>query len=183
LSKEACFTPLFGDNDTKIMLVAEAPSVRKNNVGSYVGGMLKDVPGKNLSSIRDFIKKHYNTTPYFTDLMKCGAEKQTREVKSRIFEIRTENCVKHYLLKEIRIIKPKILICLGWRSFSKLKKVQNEKIIPKNIKVINLLHYGSQANLPLTSQDKLNYIWPVQIGKLKDTNLRRLSFFRKHKHF
>ncbi len=185
IKTEACFTPLFGDLHTKIMLVAEAPSVKKKagekNVGPNIGGMLKNVTNANkaLSSIRDFIESHYKTVPHFTDLMKCGAEKQTREFKKNIFRIRTENCFKHYLVNEIRILKPNKIFCLGWLSFKKMKSAQKNNEISSKIKIIKLLHYGSQASINLTSQDKLNYIWPLQAGLLKNVSIKKLNFYRR----
>ena len=182
LKKESCFTPYLGNVGTKIMLVAEAPSVKRKNVGAHVAGLFENTENKSLNSIRNFVEKYFNTTPYFTDLMKCGVRKQTREEKKKIFGIRTEKCMKHYLLKEIKILQPEIILCLGYLAYTKLKEAKKNGKIDNHIKLRKLLHYGTQASWSLNAEDKLNYIWPLQLGKIPDAKLSNLSYFKKLKN-
>jgi hypothetical protein len=111
--------------------------------------------------------------------MKCGVHKQTREDKKAVFQIRTANCLEQFLLKEIQILEPEIILCVGKESHVALKQCQKSGRIKATIKLVPLIHYGKQAGLPLTSADKQNLIWPLQVGKLSREGMSELSFFKK----
>jgi uracil-DNA glycosylase len=167
--------PVLGDEDTKIMIVAEAPSFHKKyGVGPHVGGRIDDwikENDKDAGPLLSFVGKCFHTAPYFTDLMKCGLQKQSNSIKNAKFPMRTKNCVVKYLIEEIRIIKPEVILCVGKRAYDELIKYKDQY----NYKIIKLLHYGKQANLQLTSADKENIIWPLQCNKIsKDKAIKSL---------
>ena len=177
---EPICSPAFGDEKTRVMIVAEAPSKRKKTGGGpHVGGQFKDRDGAALRSLLNFVRKYYNTTPHFTDLMKCGVAKQTKELKNAVFPQRRKNCPTQFLLKEIQIIDPELILCLGRTSYDYLSNAKASRAISKNVKIINLIHYGSQANLPLNSKDKETIIWPLQLRKISGDEILNLSSIKK----
>jgi hypothetical protein len=102
--KEPIWTPRFGDDNTRVMIVAEAPS-KMAGLGLHVGGLLSGCSEDHRSplyKLRDFVKENYKTTPYFTDLVKCGAASQEKRVK-RILKKRAKTCVEALL----RVATPK----------------------------------------------------------------------------
>lgn len=175
IQEEAIWSPAFGDDNTNVMLIAEAPSVTGGK-GPHTGGKFEDF---GLQNLINFVKKYFNTTPHFTDLMKCGVSRQSAENKSRVFKLRKDNCFEKFLIREIEIIKPEFILCLGNSAFDAINKeiLKNDSRINKSTKVIKLVHYSKQANLQLTMKDKEDIIWPIQIGKLEKDNLRYLSIF------
>lgn len=181
IKNEPIWMPAFGDNGTKVMIVAEAPS-STGGKGPHIGGYIKDWEKENettVNSLFRYVRKFYNTIPYFTDLMKCGISRQSTEKKNKVFNKRTKYCADKFLIKEIEIITPEVILCVGKRAFDALNNYKDKY----NYELIQLIHYGRQANLPLTSEDKENIIWPLQSNKIsKDEigkNISKLSFIRK----
>jgi|SRR6267143_66254 len=180
---EPIWSPAFGDENTRVMIVAEAPSKRKKSGGGpHIAGRFKDFAEKGaLKSLLNFVIKYYHTTPYFTDLMKCGVAKQERDLKKAVFPIRTKNCSTLFLLKEIAIINPELILCTGKTSYDFLSGAKRDGLL-KNTKVreiINLLHYGNQAHLALNANDKETIIWPLQLGKIDFREVTDLSAIKK----
>lgn len=176
IKNEACHTGYFGDDNSKVMLIAEAPST-SGGKGVFRGGNTKNITRNKKSELYDlieFIKKEYGYYPYFTDAIKCGVAKQNN--KGNILKIRKKYCVE-YLLKEILIMNPDEIICIGNMS----KKIINEnkdKIIRdlnKEVKIRNLIHYSKQGSLPLHIEDKKNIIWRIQCGKLSKKEIEKTS--------
>ena len=166
------------------MVVAEAPSVTRSRTGPHIGGRFADWTDEaSVSSLLEFVRNYYQTTPHFTDLMKCGFEKQAEKRRNKeLTELRKEKCIKQFLLEEIRIIDPKVILCVGKEAFDALQKCQNECKVKKSITPVNLIHYSKQAGLPLTSDDKKKLIWPFQVGQVcKNKRLSELSFFKNKK--
>jgi uracil-DNA glycosylase len=163
--KEAMWSPALGDPDNKVMVVAEAPSTAEGG-GLHIGGLTRDWKENEKGGVGDFlafVKRRFRANPHFTDVMKCGVARQTRERK-RVFELREKNCVENYLLEEIRIVAPEVILCVGKTASRVLKELQNKRKISNSIKLVELLHYSAQANLPVTIKDKVNIIWPIQLG-------------------
>ncbi len=163
-----CWSPFIGDDNPKIMVVAEAPSALGGN-DLWIGGLTKDIfesdekQSKSLMAFLKFIKEYYGVYPYFTDLMKCGLNKQSNSKKRELFPKRKEKCMTKFLHKEIKIIRPQEIICVGRESYDTLLK---DPLIKKlNIKLTYLMHY-TQASLQMTSEEKEKILWPYQIGKL-----------------
>jgi len=177
---EPRWTAYLGSPDTYIMAVAEAPS-RK---GTFIAGNFADVPNRKKSPIhivKEFVEDYYGTIPYFTDLIKCGVTKQKN--KNDVLKTRAELCINYFLLEEIRIIKPRIILCIGGLAQKLLRRYKDMDKISKGIKLIPLLHYGSQAQLNLSPDEKKDIIWKWQVGKLTrkelGQKLSKLSYFNK----
>lgn len=180
-AEEPIWSPALGDEGTTIMIVGEAPSRRKKGgAGPHIGGQFKDwTDGEAVHSLLRFVQTHFRTVPYFTDVMKCGVASQTPAHKKAVFEIRTRNCTKRFLFKEIEIIDPKTILCLGKTSFIALKGAQENGSIKQSINLVNLIHYGKQAGLPLTAKDKETILWPLQLGKIPVNAIMSLSAVKR----
>lgn len=186
--KEPIWSPAFGSENATVMLVAEAPSTT-GGIGPHLGGLFecwKDKkPEKKLKGVlefRDFFSGVLGFTPYFTDLVKCGPPNTGN--KTLIIQ-RAKKCVGLFLMEEIKIIKPKYIYCIGKLSYTFLLAQNNEikKINDNFIGLVPLIHYSSQAGLPLTPNDKKR-IWEWQLRgvskkQVDDLSLKSLSFFNK----
>ena len=179
---EPIWSPAFGDKKATVMFVAEAPSTT-GGMGPHLGGLFRDWPSDSdrikQGKIIDFIKfftNELNYYPYFTDLVKCGpansGDKKTIEKRAQI-------CVELFLLKEIEIINPTHIYCVGRRSYDWLSKYKLFQSNGNRIELKFLIHYSPQAGLPLKYEDK-KLIWQWQLGKLatNDIKLNQLSYFR-----
>ena len=181
--KEPIWSPILGDSQTRIMIVGEAPSsAGGKGPHMHIGGYIKDKDYQGderpQNALFTFVKEHYKTTPYFTNLMKCGVSQQTKE-KKRVFNVRTKNCAEHFLLKEIEIIDPEVVLCVGKESWDALQSFQNKGRIKESTELVFLIHYSKQAGLPLTIEDKKKVIWPWQVGKLPKEKIFEIKFFKK----
>jgi len=176
--KEAFLTPFIGGCngdkcDGTVMVVGEAPS-GVNNSGLLIGGMFDNVGKENNSFsvskspvhwIRDFVKFRYNVTPFFSDAIKCGVNRQENE-KEVLLKKRSDNCLKEFLSKEIEILNPKIILCMGGMAFDFTKKaIKNYCVSGNEYNLVNLWHYSYRW----MKADKRNYIgfsnvWMDQIN-------------------
>jgi len=148
--EEPIWTPYIGDVDTDIMIVAEAPSITGHK-GPHIAGqdmgvsflLDKNKRDEGLNALKEFVQesidKKFHRLPYFTDLIKCGVVNQGREEKGKLKK-RLPYCTKRFLLKEINIINPRIIICVGNMANDFMEK-NNEN----NIKIIKLIHYSAVA--------------------------------------
>ena len=181
---EAKYPAYLGDEDTRVMVVAEAPSTA-NGVGPNVVQLFSEVTKSpknlNMLKLRDFVQDYYNTTPHFTDLAKCGVVGKSPIPKNRV-----DICTKHFLLNEIDILKPEYVICVGKRSEDFFKKLKEQQEISDSVKLRFLTHYSNQAQLHLTIEDKYGIVWKWQARLLSEEDfigeLPKLSFFRKSPH-
>ncbi|HRH65184.1 MAG TPA: uracil-DNA glycosylase family protein [Bacteroidia bacterium] len=181
LTKEAAYTGILGDTNTDIMIVAESPTTRYGT-GCFWGGNINNLlerSEKNLKSLIQFIINYdeKKRKPYFTDTIKCGLEK-TREKEK--LSPRKNNCTQKFLLKEIEIIQPKLIVCLGDHSYKILDRLKTDNKINHEIDLIKLHHYSNRASLTLTIEDKENIIWPIQFNLLKKDEAAQKVLTIKH---
>jgi uracil-DNA glycosylase len=181
--KEPIWSANIGAEGTPIMIVAEAPS-KLEGVGPHIGGRFSDIDDiKKLSTspirvFKSFLKNKYHTVPYFTDLVKCGADNK------KLIRKRADNCFRRFLSREIQIIEPEIILCVGNLSQSFLRECKKDGKINRSIKLIPVMHYSRQALLPLSPADKGNIIWEWQTSSrsarktLAQMPLSKLSYFR-----
>ena len=73
-----------------------------------------------------------------------------------------------YLVREIEIVSPKHIICIGNESYNEVLKLQQSKKIDDKIKISKIHHYSNRASLTLSIRDKRDIIWPLQNGVFKD---------------
>lgn len=84
------------------------------------------------------LQKYGFSNAHLTDLVKCRgrAEVKTEEEKHRR-NTELKNCTK-FLMKEIRLIKPKLIVSVGKESLVQLKNLNLE------IPIVEIEHYSSR---------------------------------------
>ena len=175
-SKETpTWTASFGDEKSTVMIIAESPSGEGGVYCDKISGKWAEDKEKKDEGKRAIIKfakdqcESNKRWPYFTDFIKCGVAKGTnREDKKENLEKRKDNCFKMFLLKEIGIIKPKKILCIGGSAYEwLLSYVESGELDKYKDKIIKLTHYSPQARLSLTAEEKKEYVWPYEIKKEK----------------
>jgi uracil-DNA glycosylase len=179
-NKHPIWTPAFGDVNTTVMVVGEAPSAT-GGLSIHFGGLFGDWENNARSPVvplRDWVKDsdNYGTIPYFTDLAKCGSAKQQDKAE---LNVRIPKCVKYLLTEEIEIIKPETILCVGNRAYDSVSTLE----LKGKPKVFKLLHYSNQGTLPLSIEDKKQVIWKWQTHLLSDEDLARIPLSRIASNF
>jgi len=182
-TEEPIWSPSVGSDNTRIMIVAEAPS-NADGPGPRIGGLFEDREGTKQSPIhllREFVRGKWNTTPYFTNLVKCGVASQSNK---DILKKRVPFCFDRFLRREIEIIEPDIILCVGAVAYTKLGRYQSENLVGRSMELFQLIHYSRQAQLPLSPEDKVSLIWKWQVkdislDEIAKMPLSQLSFFSR----
>ena len=92
-----------GDSDAELMLVGEAPGETEDFEGNpFVGRS-----GKLLDKILNAISRKRDNGVYITNILKCRPPENRNPLQTEI-----SKC-KPYLLQQIDIVKPKIILVLG----------------------------------------------------------------------
>ncbi len=179
VSFEPIYTPFIGDENTKIMIIGEAPSRSGENGGGgpYIGGEFKKLQysGKSpITEVREFVKENYGgTIPYFSDMIKCGVAKQNgKEAK---LKLRTEKCIDKFLQEEIKIIEPNIIFCTGKFVYDNIFNKQQAGNIDGGVRIIKLVHYSRRPLLSLSTRDKRKVIWKIQANLISESELNKIS--------
>jgi len=181
LSKEASYTPLLGDEGSKYMIVAESPSTSQGK-GCFLGGRSQNtVPTKRNDNIKSFLEYvrgiNDGKYPYFTDIVKCGLE-QTQSKGKLTF--RKRNCIEKYLIKEIQIVNPQTIICLGSFAYNEIMTLIKNNKIDASIKVVQIMHYSNRASLTMSIEDKMKIIWPMELDLLTVSEAKEAILQLKH---
>lgn len=130
-----------GSPDAKIMLIGEAPGRQEDETGRpFVGaaGRLLDKALKDSSISREEV--------FITNVVKC---RPPNNRKPRGKEI---DACREYLLKQIEIIKPKVIVTLGLTALQSFKKTSKLDLTPfewshKGLKVLIYPTYHPAAAL------------------------------------
>lgn len=177
LETETACTARFGNPNSTMMVVAESPSTSAGfgcKVLEPFEEGFEDTPTinpKNGKPMTDNFKKlikylksvNDSMYPYFTDAVKCGTSHTSNKTK---LTRRKDHCANTFLLEEIKILNPKLIICLGSFAREIVQKLQKSNKIDGSITVIQIAHFSNRASLTLSIDDKLNVIWPLQLNKL-----------------
>ncbi len=105
-----------GNVNTKIIFIGEGPGKEEDEKGVPFCGKA----GKILENLLNSIKLKREEI-YITNVIKCRPPKNRKPKKEEI-----EKC-SEYLLKQIKIINPEIIVCLGEVPFRFISKVFNLK--------------------------------------------------------
>jgi len=173
--EDACMGLLWGGDDSKILVIGEAPS------GEDITNSQKWNATYDFGVVRDFLGKKYGMTPHFTDAVKCGfgSGKNIDKKGKRSFKKRFQNC-KEYLKEEIDLIKPEKVFCMGKKSYENV--IQNVKyLFEKEMDVYYLTHYSKLTNLQIKIGDKEKIVWNAeidyQLGKPAKIDLNDLEYY------
>lgn len=177
LENETACTGRFGNPNSEMMVVAEAPSTSGGSgckvLTPFEEGFedklfVNPKTGKpkpdNFKKLIKFLKSiNNNMYPYFTDAVKCGTNHTSN--KSKLTKRKTL-CSETFLMAEINILKPKIIICLGSFAREIVEKLQNTNRINTDINIVQIAHFSNRASLTLSIDDKVEVIWPLQLKQL-----------------
>ncbi|MDR1150420.1 MAG: uracil-DNA glycosylase [Clostridiales bacterium] len=106
-----------GNSSSKLLLVGEAPGQREDESGLPFVGKSGILLTNLLEEVGFFRDKNF----YITNMIKCRPENNRDPSDDEI-----SSCV-NYLKMQIKIIKPKIILCVG--------RISSSKIIKQNFKV------------------------------------------------
>lgn len=183
-----------GEEKSKVLILGEAPSSgkgTKKRVGAKTSMLFSNITDDNQSPqylLREVILKQYGSIPFFTDYVKCGVLSQKND-KHKL-DVRKEPCFNKFLLEEIKIIQPEVILCceinVFWFLVKKIKKLIN---LLNNFELIHIYHYTTNQNWnklynELSKQKKESMesvkkkIWKMQIEGKKNENLK---FYRYRK--
>jgi DNA polymerase len=127
----------FGNTQADLMIIDAYPSMSEDESGDSFSGrsgsslkkMVENVIGLNINSI------------YLTHILKCKPSHQHKVLDSEL-----SSC-KPYLLKQIELINPKVIVCLGELTYTNLIKdsssfenVRGHKIPFENRTLIPIYH-------------------------------------------
>ncbi len=100
----------FGDKNADIMFIGDKPNLAENSTGEIFGGMA----GNMLTLMIEKVLKIPKQSVYISNILKCYPT-DSREPKASEIDV----CLE-YTLKEIEIVKPKIIITLGVEAYNYL---------------------------------------------------------------
>lgn len=103
---------LFGDGNPKadIMFIGDNPGVSEDEMGTLFAGR----SGEMLVNMIEKVLLLPKEEVYITTILKC------RPPENRVSTLEEVSCCKPYLMQQIGMVKPKIIIALGSTSFHHL---------------------------------------------------------------
>jgi uracil-DNA glycosylase family 4 len=138
-----------GDKNADLLIIGEAPGDYEDEKGKPFVGKA----GKLLDKILKAIGLSRNKNVYITNILKCKTPNNRDPLLSEI-----NNC-NSYLLKQIELIKPKIIIALG--------KVSGKSLLNKDLSLNDMRSHLREFNsIPL----KVTY-HPISL--LNDSSLKK----------
>jgi len=143
---------LFGEGNSQadIMIVGDIPLKMEDEAGKIFLGN----GGKMLTAMIEKVLKSSRERVYITNLLKCRPF-STKELHETPF-----HTCKAYLFKEIEIIKPKIVITLGEKSYhyltndtTPLEQIRGSIVKMKEYKIIPTYHPNFLLKNPSLKQE------------------------------
>ena len=139
-----------GNPNTKLMFIGEGPGEMEDKTGRPFVGRA----GQLLTKIIENVLNLKREDVYIANIVKC------RPPNNRVPTIEEANTCKPYLLKQIEIINPEILVCLGKTAFMYLmnndipiSKVRGQIFEYKGKKVIPTFHPSYLLRNPSAKKD------------------------------
>ena len=143
---------VFGEGNPKanLMFVGEGPGEMEDKKGRPFVGRA----GKLLTKIIETVLELTRDDVYIANIVKC------RPPNNRVPTIEEAITCKNYLIKQIEIIKPKLIVCLGKTAFMYLmdsdmpiSKVRGQIFEFNKIKVIPTFHPSFLLRNPSAKKD------------------------------
>lgn len=100
----------YGNPDSDIMFIGDEPSNSEDELGLFYVGKSGELLTKMIENVLNVTKEDV----YFTTLVKCKSS-------NGLNNSNIETC-HDYLLKQIELIKPKLIVALGEKTYSYLLK-------------------------------------------------------------
>lgn len=98
-----------GNSNANVMFIGDEPSISEDETGEFYSGRM----GSLLTQMIENVLNIKVNDVYITNLVKC-------KTSHNIVNDEYANACRAYLLKQIEIIKPKLIVALGESSFSYL---------------------------------------------------------------
>lgn len=104
--------PLFsyGNLNSKIVFICDEPTKSEDELGTFYVGNSGELLSKMIENVLNIKKEDV----YITTLVKCKS-------LNGVTNLSLDTC-NDYLLKQIELIKPKLIVCLGEKTYSHLMK-------------------------------------------------------------
>ncbi|MBL0686456.1 MAG: uracil-DNA glycosylase [Sulfurospirillum sp.] len=123
-----------GNINSQVMFIGESPRVGEDESGRVFMGRAGDI----ITNIIENVLKLKREDVYIANIVKCKTQ------ENRVPSMEEASACKPYLMKQIEIVKPKIIVALGSTSFHHLTQeydtpissVRGETLSLGNIKLI-----------------------------------------------
>jgi uracil-DNA glycosylase len=141
---------LFGMGNTKadVMFISDEPSNSEDDLGFFYAGKSGELLSKMIENVLNIKKEDV----YITTLVKCKSSNTLN--KSHV-----ESC-NEYLLKQIELINPKLIVTLGENTYSYLinekenfSQVRGKESIYRNIKLVPTFSANYLLRNPSSKKD------------------------------
>lgn len=100
----------YGNINAKLMFIYEEPNKTEDEIGIFYSGKTGELLNKMIENVLNISKEDV----YLTSLVKC---KSLNGLNSSLVETCSD-----YLIKQIELIKPKLIVALGEKTYSYLLK-------------------------------------------------------------
>lgn len=98
-----------GNTNSDIMFIGDTPSSTENELGKLFGGRSGEILIKMIENVLKISKNDV----YVSNIVKC-------KVENRTYTKEEANLCKSYLLKQIQLVNPKIIVALGEEAYNYL---------------------------------------------------------------
>ena len=149
----------YGDKNADIMFIGDKPNLAENSTGEIFGAMA----GNMLTLMIEKVLKIPKQSVYISNILKCYPT-DSKEPKAKEVDI----CLE-YILKEIEIVKPKIIITLGIEAYNYLmsetktmQEVRGEVIQQDNYLIIATFHPSYLLKNPSLKKDTMSDLLKVK---------------------
>jgi uracil-DNA glycosylase len=164
-----------GNPFAKLMIVGEGPGEQEDKTGLPFVGPAGELLNKMLAAIG--LDRHKDT--YIANVVKCRAwESVGNRIKNRVPRTEEAEACEHFLLSQIQLVKPKVILATGGPAAKLLLRDSNFKITkgrghwysgPDNVPVMVTFH---PAYLLRLTGDALNRDKKLVWGDLKEVRKR-----------
>lgn len=138
-----------GNHDADIMFIGDEPSISEDETGAFYSGRTGALLQKMIENV---LNVSINDI-YITNLVKC---KTSHNMVSEEYA----NSCRAYLLKQIELIKPKLIVALGESSYSYLtssedhfSKVRGQVVNYNGLDIIPTYHPSFLLRNPTSKKD------------------------------
>jgi DNA polymerase len=160
-----------GNLESRIMFIGEAPGADEDRSGRPFVGKAGQLLDKALNALDFYRDKNY----YISNICKCRPE------NNRIPTDDEAKACLPYLRSQIRILKPRIIVCLGTTSVkyiidknARITSIRGKWIERKGYYIMSTFHPAAL----LRDENKKRYFWE-DLKKVKEKHDQLISFEQK----
>lgn len=138
----------YGNMHANVMFICDEPTNSEDELGEYYSGKT----GELLKNMIENVLKVKKEDVYLTSMVKCKSS-------NGVSNTHVETC-NDYLMKQIEIIKPKLIVVLGEKAYAHLFKNSNDfsqtrgkELMFNNIKLISTFSASFLLRNPSSKKD------------------------------